>query len=153
MKLTDLKATVYRLANVTTTKHLKAQYESIKPLDMRYKVSWEKALVTLQELRSKQLDPSDANKSDSKTSKTNSEVNFEQWINNPSNEYRDLFADADAAIQAFDTKLSKTKKLTKTALAMVESLDEFAEASSAEAKRLATITQQDQKNTQEANLN
>ncbi len=39
MKLSELKAAVYHIAKVKTTRQLKLQCVEIKPLDMRYKAS------------------------------------------------------------------------------------------------------------------
>ncbi len=130
MKISELKSAVYQLAEVTTTQQLKMQYKVIKPLDLRYKISWEKALAHLQP-----------------------DLSFDDWGNSPSNEFKDLFADADAALETFDQKLSKAKKLTRTAIAMADSLDEFAEASLSEAQHLAERMQHDQALAREADLN
>ena len=132
MKLTELKSKVYQLAKVTTTKQLKAQYPEIKPLDLRYKASWEKALVRLQKAsKAKEKQPS----ADSTSTDTKS-TDFKEWLKKPPSEYKELFADAGAALASFGKKLDQTKKLTKTAKAMVASLDEFAEATVEEAQRL-----------------
>jgi len=155
MKLTELKAAVYQLAQVSTTKQLKKQHTFIKPLDMRFKASWEKVLVQLQ---------SDGTHADDKRSDTTLQKQFtenskgsthsyEEWVSNPPSEYQALFTEADEALEAFDEKLLKTKKLTKTAIAMAHSLDEFAEASLDEAKRLAKAGQIAQDNAKEADLN
>ncbi len=130
MKLPELKSEVYRIAKVATTKQLKVQHKEIKPLDLRYKVSWQKAL--------KQLQQSPNVEKNTTSAQTAATKDFDQWLNDPPGDYRDLFTEADAALTAFDDKLSKTKRLTKTAKAMVASLDEFAEAAVEEAQRLAS---------------
>lgn len=129
MKLTELKSKVYQLAEVTTTKQLKAQYKEIKPLDLRYKASWEKALTHLQ----RSLESKDATPVDSKDATA---TDFEKWLDSPPAEYKELFAEAGAALASFGKKLDQTRTLTKTAKAMVASLDEFAEATVEEAQRL-----------------
>ncbi len=142
-KISELKPAVYQLAKVITTQQLKAQYKAIKPLDLRYKASWEKALAHLQ-----------ANMpSDLSVAQKQPPSSFDDWVNSASNEFKELFADADAALGSFDEKLSKTKKLTRTAIAMADSLDEFAEASLNEAHHLAERTQRDQARSKEAELN
>ncbi len=129
MKLPELKLEVYRIAKVTTTKQLKAQHKQIKPLDLRYKISWEQALEQLQ--HSLKVE-------ETSSAQTATTTDFDQWLNDPPSAYRDLFAEADAALTRFDDKLNKTKRLTKTAKAMAASLDEFAEATVEEAQRLAS---------------
>lgn len=129
MKLSELKADVYRLAEVSTTKQLKAKYLEIKPLDLRYKAAWEKARSQLQQ----------SAKVDSKRPSTqagNASIDFEAWLNNPPSEYKALFTEAGAALASFGQKLDQTKKLTETAKAMVASLDEFAEATVEDAQKL-----------------
>lgn len=144
MKLSELKAAVYLLAQVGTTKQLKKQYEFARPLDMRFKASWEKVLVHLQ-TESQQVSENQISE--------NTDESFEAWASNPPSEYAALFAEADEALETFDRKLLKTKKLTKTAIAMANSLDEFAEASLDEAKRLAKAAQTNRKRVKEADLN
>ncbi len=137
MKLADLRKEAYRIAEVSTTRQLKAKHSEIKPLDMRYRVSWEKAIAILKPTES-------AEKSDS---------NFESWLNNPPEDLKDLFAEAKSALGAFDSKLKKAKRLTKTARAMASSLDELAEASLAEAQQLANRAKGIDDISKQANLN
>ncbi|MBE9062944.1 hypothetical protein [cf. Phormidesmis sp. LEGE 11477] len=129
MKLIELKSKVYQLAKVTTSKQLKAQYQEIKPLDLRYKASWEKALAQLQHA-SKSKGQTPLKQIDTES------TDFKEWLSKPPSEYKELFADAGAALASFGKKLDQTKKLTKTAKAMAASLDEFAEATVEEAQRL-----------------
>ena len=129
MKLTELKSEVYRIAKVTTTKQLKAQYRDIQPLDLRYTASWEKALARLHKASQVEIEtPS--------SQTTSASTEFEDWLENPPADYKDLFAEAGASLASFGEKLNKTKKLTEAAKAMVASLDEFAEAAVEEAKKL-----------------
>ncbi|MEL6470165.1 MAG: hypothetical protein AAFQ74_10590 [Cyanobacteria bacterium J06623_4] len=189
MKLSELKAAVYRLAQVDTTKQLKAKYKDIKPLDMRRKASWEKALVQLQAVsKSEQSSAGKAlvvnlpapqksasKKASSKKSKpkkkkvrksaarelvsqqpadsVNVTEGFDAWVSNPPSDFAALFAEADEALGAFDKKLAKTKKLTKTAITMAHSLEEFAEASLSEAEHLKDHMQRVQERAKEADLN
>ncbi len=137
MKLADLRKEAYRVAEVSTTRQLKAEYSEIKPLDMRYKVSWEKAIAILKSVKSNKK----------------SALDFENWLNNPPEELKDLFAEAESALGAFDSKLEKAKRLTSAAQAMAGSLDEFAEASLAEAQRLANVAKGIDDISKQANLN
>lgn len=132
MKLTELKSKVYQLAKVTTTRQLKAHYLEIKPLDLRRKASWEKALAQLQKA-SKAKDKTPSAPSAPTDVKS---TDFKEWLKKPPSEYKELFAEASAALASFGETLDKTKELTKTAKAMVTSLDEFAEATVEEAQRL-----------------
>ncbi len=144
-KLSELKKEVYRVARVTTTQQLKAKYDSIKPLDMRYKASWEKAL--------EQLNEPEAVETDSTELSAETQTEFEHWLTSPPDEYQYLFAEAEAAFTAIDDKLAKGKKLIKTAKAMVESLNEFAEASLEDSQQLAKITQRRHEDAKQADLN
>jgi len=191
MKLAELKAAVYKLAQVETTKQLKAQYEDIKPLNMRYKVSWEKALTQLRSVESvssttpstdkttetnkgKKKLPKERNKTKTNRTKKNkitgktsttkesttkedspetSHEGFTDWLKKPHSEFSELFEAADTALEAFGEKLAKGKQMTKKAIAMTSSLDEFAEATVDEAKRLAKATQQAMDISKKADLN
>lgn len=141
MKLSELKERVYTAAKVGTTRQLKVQYPAIKALDMRYKKSWESALSLVQIALSTAFDsnaPKNQSTSSARIDSPKESPSFQDWLSDPPDEYKDLFAEADAALTSFDEKLSKTKKLTKTAKAMVASLDEFAEATVEEAQQLAS---------------
>lgn len=144
MKLSELKTEVYRLAEVSTTKQLKAKYAEVQSLDMRYKASWQQVLEQLNDLKAKEGTAED-NGEDS--------VEFQNWLNNPPDEYKDLFAEAGAALTAIDDKLEKGRKLTKTARAMAESLNEFAEASLEEARQLEKADRQSRDRLKQADLN
>ena len=158
MKLTDLKAAVYKLAGVKTTKQLKkklkAQNEASQPLDMRYKASWENALEQLKTgQKNNSLKAKHPDKTAAAPEKEQSSQDFETWEGDPSNEFAALLAEADGALEAFDEKMAQTKKLTRRAIAMTESLDEFAEATLSEAKQLAKQEQKAQKTAKDADLN
>ncbi len=172
MKLTELKAAVYQLAQVDDTRQLKAQYKAIKSLDLRYKVSWEKALDQLrseeaaskpktttekknqqEKTKGKKSEKKSTQSVDERPSDTNSPENFEEWASNPPGEFSELFAAADAALESFDEKLAKGRQLTKNAIAMANSLDEFAEATVDEAKRLAKAAQRAVNVSRKADLN
>ncbi|EDX84947.1 hypothetical protein S7335_2646 [Synechococcus sp. PCC 7335] len=141
MKLSKLKQKVYTTAQVGTTRQLKVQYPAIKALDMRYKKSWESALSLVQTALSVDFEPNDSKNQSTHPAQIDSakeSLIFQDWLSDPPDEYKDLFAEADAALTSFGEKLSKTKQLTKTAKAMVASLDEFAEATVEEAQQLAS---------------
>ena len=142
MKLADLRKEAYRIAEVSTTRQLKAGYSEIKPLDMRYKVSWEKAITVLKSIKARAI-----------KAKEEPAPGFENWLNNPPEDLKDLFAEAESALGAFDSKLKKAKRLTKTAKAMASSLDEFAEASLTEAQQLISSTEGIEDISKQANLN
>lgn len=139
MKLSELKAAVYHIAQVKTTRQLKLQHAEIKPLDMRYKAAWETALALLKQPKNKKTDEQ--------------APDFEDWLSNPPEEYKVLFAEANAALDAYDEKSAKAKRLTKTARAMVASLDEFADAGLKEAQELANIAQRAEDISKQADLN
>lgn len=158
MKLSELKAEVYRVAEVSTTRQLKATYATVKSLDMRYKVSWEKALVQVRKSNVADRAASNFKEPSQKTSSAASSVGkrpsgFEDWLNNPSDEYKALFEEADSALDSFDKKIENTKRLTKTVKAMAEGLDEFAEASTAEAKQLLQAVQRSSEFSKQTDLN
>lgn len=50
MKLSELKAKVYRMAGVNTTSELKKLYPELKPWDMRRKDSWQQAYLYIYSL-------------------------------------------------------------------------------------------------------
>lgn len=105
MKFQELKSKVYELAKVTTTQQLKAKYEEIKTLDMRRKDSWEKALTVIQ----------------------NQQNEFETWLENPPEEYKDLFSEIQEASQKYDQKSTETKQIAKEVLMMANSLEALAD--------------------------
>ena len=147
MKLSELRTEVYRIAEVQTTRQLKAQYAKIKPMDMRYKASWEKALTLFNQSSDKDKSTGQA-KSTSRDQQT-----FDNWLDNPPGEYQALFAEAEAGLAALDQKLDKAQQLTKTVKAMTASLDEFAEASVAEAHQLAQTAERAHNLSKQADLN
>lgn len=105
MKLFELKVKVFELAKVTTTKQLKQRYSELRSLDFRKKHSWETALGLLQNRKSE----------------------FETWLENPPEEYRELFAETDEAFDRFDRKLKAAENLSQEALSMADHLEELAQ--------------------------
>lgn len=131
MKLQELKAKVYELADVTTTKQLKAKYEEIKTLDMRRKTSWEKALTIIQKQQSE----------------------FEAWLENPPEEYKDLFLDIKEASQRYDQKSTETKQIAQEVLMMANSLEALADECQNEAAQLEKEVKVSRRVRKQAELN
>jgi hypothetical protein len=114
MKLGELKAKVYGLAEVKTTRQLKAKYEEIRALDMRRKASWETALTFLQQQQGE----------------------LQDWIENPPEEYKELFAEIERVSEDYREKLIAAKRLDKEVITMADSLDELAAECQDEADNL-----------------
>lgn len=114
MKLKELKAKVYELAGVNNTKQLKAKNKEIKTLDMRLKGSWEKTFAILQKPQSE----------------------FEEWLENPPDEYKDIFSEITEASQKYDQKLVQTKQLAREVLSIANNLEELAEEYQDEADKI-----------------
>lgn len=131
MKLRELKSKVYGLAGVKTTQQLKAKYEEIKTLDMRRKTSWERALTVLQEQQSQ----------------------FEKWLENPPEEYKDLFAGITEASQKYDQKSAETKQLAREVLLIASNLEELAEGYQGEASQLEQEVKKAKQISEQARLN
>jgi predicted TIM-barrel fold metal-dependent hydrolase len=131
MKLDELRTKVYEVAQVSTTRQLKAKYEQIKALDMRRKASWEKALDVVQP-------PPDE---------------FENWLANPPNEYEELFAEIETASEEYRQKLIETKKLGQEVAAMADDLDVLAAECQAEADVLKQEVQATRRVKRRAELN
>jgi predicted nucleotide-binding protein len=113
MKLKELKARVYELAEVATTQQLKAKYPEVRTLDMRLKISWETALCVVQPPNQ-----------------------FKEWLDNPPDEYKDLFAEIAQVSQDYDSKRATTKQLSKEVVLMSSDLDALAEEVQDEADHL-----------------
>ena len=114
MKLQELKAKVYELAGVNNTKQLKAKNKEIKTLDMRLKVSWEKTIAILQKPQSE----------------------FEDWLENPPEEYKDIFSEITEASQKYNQKSAQTKQLAQEVLSIANNLEELAEECQDEANKI-----------------
>jgi uncharacterized phage infection (PIP) family protein YhgE len=131
MKLQELKAKVYGIAGVNTTQQLKAKYKELKALDMRRKSSWEKSFTVIQSQHSE----------------------FEKWLGNPPDEYKELFANIKEASQQYDRKAMKAKRLVNEVLAMANSLEELAEECQGEALQLEQDVKIAKRISKQANLN
>jgi uncharacterized phage infection (PIP) family protein YhgE len=131
MKLQELKATIYGLAGVNTTQQIKAKYEEIKALDMRRKSSWEKAFTVIQGQHSE----------------------LKEWLENPPDEYKDLFTEITEASQQYDRKSMKAKRLANEVLAMANSLEELADECQGEARQLEQDVKIAKRMSKRVNLN
>lgn len=114
MKLQELKAKVYELAGINTTKQLKAKYKEIQTLDMRLKTSWQKTLAVIQKSQSE----------------------FEDWLENPPEEYKELFSEITEALEEYDHKSVHTKQLVQEIMSIADNLEELAEESQNEANQI-----------------
>lgn len=131
MKLDELKAKVYELSEVTTIGQLKAKYEDIKTLDMRRKISWEKALTVVRQQQDE----------------------FQNWLENPPEEYQDLFAEIEAVSHEYQQKLIETEKFGKEVIALASSLEELAKECQAEADCLKQEVEVARRTKKQAELN
>lgn len=131
MKYDELKAQVYKLAEVSTTQQLKAKYEAIKVLDMRRTASWYQAFTILQAQKNE----------------------FQRWLANPPNEYRELFAEIDLASQECDQKLIEAKQLAAEVITIAGNLEELAKEHQGEADTLKRELKAAQRIAKRAELN
>jgi hypothetical protein len=131
ISISDLKAEVYDLAQVVQTGELKAKYPSLSSLNFSFKSSWETALNLLQADR----------------------PDFQNWLKNPPEEYRDLFKDIESVSAEFGHKVEKAKHLGEDALAMAKSLEQLAEEAQAEAEHLRQEAETAARVARRANLN
>ena len=114
--LKDLKSDVYKLAGVNTTKKLKLLRSEFKSLDFRRKSNWEIALKTL--------------------SRTDSAKQFEDWRQNPPEEYKDLFSEIDDVSSSYNQSIEKGIKISKSIKDGAKDLQDLGDELSEEAKVL-----------------
>ncbi|WP_392535157.1 hypothetical protein [Nostoc sp. C117] len=131
MKLQGLKAKVYELAGVNNTKQLKAKMQEIKTLDMRLKISWEKTIVILQKLQSE----------------------FEEWLENPPEEYKNIFSEITEASQKYDRKSAQKKQLALEVLSIANNLEELAEEFQDQAEKIKQEVKITRRISKQAKLN
>ncbi len=129
--ISDLKAEVHALAQVAKTRELKTKYPSLSSLNFSFKSSWETAFNLLQADR----------------------PDFQNWLKNPPEEYRDLFKDIESVSAEFGDKVKKAKHLGEDALAMAESLEQLAEEAQTEAEELRQEAETAARVARRANLN
>ena len=114
--LKDLKSDVYKLAGVTTTKKLKLLRSEFRSLDFRRKSNWEIVLKTL--------------------STTTSAKQFEDWRQNPPEEYKDLFSEIDDVSSSYNQSIEKGIKISKSIKDGAKDLQDLGDELSEEAKVL-----------------
>lgn len=131
MKLHELKAKVYELAAVSTTRQLKAKYGEIKVLDMRRKASWERTLTIIQKHQDE----------------------FENWLKSPSEEYKELFVEIEKVSEEYDQKLAEARQLGREVALIANNLEELAEESQDEADRLKQEVEAARQIAKQAELN
>ncbi|MBD2529941.1 hypothetical protein H6G97_10325 [Nostoc flagelliforme FACHB-838] len=131
MKLQELKAKVYELAGVNNTKQLKAKNQEIKTLDMRLKTSWEKTLAILQKPQGE----------------------FEKWLENPPEEYKDIFSEITEVSQKYEQKSAQTKQLVQEVLLIANNLEELAEQGQDEANKIKQEIEITRRISKQARLN
>lgn len=131
MKFEQLKMKVYELANVSTTHQLKAKYEEINALDMRRKVSWEKALTLVQKHQNE----------------------FRNWLENPPEEYKELFAEVEAISREHDNKFTDVKQLAKELITMADHLEALSQDCQEEADHLKQEVKSAREIAKQAELN
>ena len=110
LKLAELKKEVYQLAEVKTTKKLKALRSEFASLDFRRKASWQAALNALKR-----------------------EESFEQWRSNPPEKYKEIFKEIDEASKEHKTNLENTKKAFQNLEDSIEELDQLTKDTKEEA--------------------
>ena len=114
--LKDLKSDVYKLAGVNTTKKLKLLRSEFKSLDFRRKSNWEIALKTL--------------------STTTSTKQFEDWRQNPPEEYKDLFSEIEDVSNSYNQSIEEGLKISKSIKEEAKDLQKTSDDLSNEAKKL-----------------
>ncbi len=107
LKLAELKKEVYQLAQVTTTKNLKALKSEFASLDFRRKASWQTALTALE--------------------------SFEDWRSNPPEKYKEIFKEIDDASNEHETNLANAEKAFQNLEDSIHELDQLTKETKAEA--------------------
>lgn len=131
MKLQELKAKIYELAGVNTTKQLKAKYKEVQALDMRLKISWQQTLAIVQKSQSE----------------------FEEWLENPPEEYKELFSEITEALAEYDHKSAQTKQLVQEVVSIADDLEELANESQNEANQIKQEVKVTKRISKQARLN
>lgn len=131
MNLQKLKVTVYEIAAVSTIKQLKAKYEVLKSLDMRRKSSWEQALEIVQQ----------------------HQTEFTSWLENPPDEYKELFAEIDRVAKDHDNELATLKQKQQAIISIADDLEALANEIQDEGDRLKSEVEQARRTSQQADWN
>lgn len=103
-KLAELKLRVYALAGVSSTKALKAAQPALIILDFRRKCSWQEALEILAQ-------------------PCGDEQTFDQWLEEPPEEYRELFAEINTVSSAYQKSIDNLRRVSHELIATAEELE------------------------------
>lgn len=131
MNLQKLKATVYEIAEVNTIGQLKIKYEDLKLLDMRRRSSWEQALAIAQQHQEK----------------------FASWLENPPDEYKEIFAEIDRVSGDYDFQLALLKQKQQAVISIADDLEGLADEIQDEGDRLKQEVELARQIAQQADLN
>ncbi|MUL36906.1 hypothetical protein [Gloeocapsopsis dulcis] len=131
MNLQKLKATTYEIAEVKTIRQLKIKYEDLKALDMRRRSSWEQALAIAQQHQEK----------------------FASWLENPPDEYKELFAEIDRVSGDYDNQLALLKQKQQAVISIADDLEGLADEIYDEGDRLKQEVEIARQIAQQADLN
>lgn len=130
MKLQKLKTAVYKLAQVKTIRQLRTKYEALKSLDMRRRSSWEQALALVQQHQQE----------------------FTSWVENPPDEYKELFAEIDLISTEHNNHLALQQK-HQAIISIAEDLEALADEMQDEGDRLKQEVELARRIAQQADLN
>jgi len=111
--LYNLKKKVYELSSTKNTKDLKSSRADFDKLDFRRKASWELALNVLQEGQT-----------------------FDDFINNPTEKYSELFKEIKQASKDHDVNMKNTNKALETLGSSVDKLEKLTKEVNADTESL-----------------
>uniref|UniRef100_B8HYY6 Uncharacterized protein n=1 Tax=Cyanothece sp. (strain PCC 7425 / ATCC 29141) TaxID=395961 RepID=B8HYY6_CYAP4 len=131
MKLDELKSKAYALSGTSNVRQLKDKYEDIRALDMRRKSSWEAAIVIIEKHQQE----------------------FQDWLANPPDEYKELFAEIDGVTKAYSEKVSEIEEISSELLAIGDELEAMAEDYEDQADQLIENLQLTRQVARQAELN
>lgn len=129
--LKNLKAEVYALANVATTQQLKALRAEWRSLDLRRKSNWQLIHAQLQQTSG----------------------DFEAWLANPPEEYRELFSQIADVTTAYGSSIAEGQRLSSELQLAAEELEELSSDCSSEASALKQQEQAARKQAKVRRLN
>lgn len=127
----NLKAEVYKIAQASTTQQLKRKYKALNSLNFSLKASWEKAFKILQR----------------------DQTDFQAWLENPAEEYKELFAEIESVSKALSEKNHNAQHLGEEAKEMAENLENLSQEAQAEVRELKQISEAADRIAQQAELN
>lgn len=108
-KLAELKLHVYALAGVSSTRAVKMSQPEFASFDFRRKASWLQVKTCL-------------------IQSTSVLQTFEQWLSDPPDEYRELFAEIDTAASACQQGIDTLRKASHELRAAADELEHQASA-------------------------